>query len=101
MELELKFCDVYCSTSDFIINNIEADSEDFGEQYDTEIYPEDFFIEEYELDAFDYCCKNMLFEPIPAGIGILEKYKITINEYNEICEKLKKGLSLGFCCHCE
>jgi len=79
MKLELKVYDCLCSLSKFTINNIDADYDDFGEKYDHD--PE---------NAEDYACGDMQFNSKPYTQEILEKYKITVDEYNEICNELEE-----------
>lgn len=89
MNLVLEVYDALCETSVFTINGIRADNDDFGSKCDEGA--------EY---ADDYCCGNMQFTPKPATQNILDKYKITVSEYNEIAEKLNEGLSFGSCGWC-
>lgn len=89
MKLELTFGKWLCYCSSFEINDIRACSDDFGNQYDTDAD-----------NAPDYCCADMRFFPRPATQVILDKYNITLDEYNEICEKLEEGLSFGSCGWC-
>lgn len=89
MELELKVFSYLCELDNFIINGVEADYYDFGEKYDHN--PE---------EAEDYGCGNMKFISKPSTSKILEKYKITVEEYNEICNELKDKLSFGYCGWC-
>jgi hypothetical protein len=78
-----------CATSEFVINGIDANSDDFGWQGD--VNPE---------NAEDYCCANMRFIPRQETKEILRKYSIDKEEYDEICEKLEDGLSFGSCGWC-
>ena len=89
--MEIK-CEAYhslCALSVFEINGINADYEDFGEKEDRNPW-----------GAEDYCCGDMRFEGKRPTTEILEKYKITIDEYNEICDLLEEKLSFGACCWC-
>lgn len=88
MELKLKVFSALCALEEFEINGIKADSSDFGSQYDRD--PD---------AADDYCCGDMYFEPALATQEILDKYKISITEYNDICERLDV-LSFGCCYWC-
>jgi hypothetical protein len=101
MKLEIDFCRAYCSTSIFRINDIEADIEDFGERIDIGV---DSFYYDDDSDYGHYghyvCCKNMSFElkdPIPK---VLEKYKITKENFEEIAFILRENLSFGECSLC-
>ena len=89
MELKLSFCEYLCSASNFIINGVNADTDDFGEQYDRD-----------SENAEDYACGDMQFTRVEPTKEILEKYHITENEYSEICDKLESGLSFGSCGWC-
>lgn len=89
MDLELEIGTSLCYASTFIINGINADTNDFGEQYDAS--PD---------EAEPYGCGNMTFYPRRAAPEILNKYNITLEEYNEICGKLEDGLSFGSCGWC-
>lgn len=89
MKLELEFGKAFCFTPTFRINNIEADSRDFGEQYDRS--PE---------DAEDFACGDMQFTRVPARPEVLEKYGITVPEYELIAGQLEDGLSFGSCGMC-
>ena len=89
MELELEIYGALCSTSIFKINGIDADSNDFGSQSDTD--PD---------SAEDYACGNMEFIPHLPTQEVLDKYKITSSEYLEIASKLGEGLSFGSCGWC-
>ena len=89
MNLKLKVYECYCSTEIFEINGVNADIEDFGEQSD----------QNPDL-AQDYCCADMKFIPkLPTQV-ILDKYKISVDEYKEICDELTDGLSFGECDWC-
>lgn len=89
MKLELEFGTSLCYTPVFIINDIKAESCDFGEQYD---HGSD--------DADDYCCGDMRFERVVAKPEVLQKYGITIPEYELIAGQLETGLSFGSCGWC-
>lgn len=89
MKLKLRIYGCLCATEEFKINNIKADEEDFG-----------FTMDKDEESAEDYACGNMQFTPIEVTKEVLKKYKITEKEYDDICKKLKKGLSFGACGWC-
>jgi len=78
-----------CSLSVFTINGIDADYSDFGCQYDAD--PE---------NAEDYGCGDMIFERKDAKQWVLEKYNISLAEYDEVCENLERVLSFGSCGWC-
>ena len=89
MELKLEFGTALCYTPTFIVNSIDADEDDFGETYDRDTE-----------NAEDYGCGDMQFTGIEATTEVLQKYKITKAEYNEIVAKLEEGLSFGSCGLC-
>ena len=89
MKLELIIYRALCETSVFIINGINADYHDFGEKYDRD-----------SGNAEDYACSNMQFTGYQSTPEILEKYKITEDEYQEVVSKLEEGLSFGSCGWC-
>ncbi len=89
MNLKFEVYDYLCKMKEFEINGVEADYEDFGSTCD----------EDYE-NAEDYSCGNMKFTRENATDEILKKYNISIEEYNEICDKLDDGLSFGLCGQC-
>lgn len=90
MKLKLICSNSYCVTIAFEINGIKANSEDFGEQYDSA-----------EVEGGDGCCGDMQFNLKPITQKVLDKYYITPEEYKIISEKLKTGLSFGECDYCE
>jgi len=89
MKLELEFGTSFCYTHTFEINGISADQEDFGEKYD--ISPD---------SAHDYCCGDMQFTRVDAKPEVLEKYGISLPEYDLIAGQLEVGLSFGSCGLC-
>lgn len=89
MELKAKSMGALCELEEFIINGIKAEYDNFGDKDDIESgYTE------------PYCCGNMKFTAKPATSEILEKYKITVDEYNKVCDKLDEELSFGSCGLC-
>ena len=88
MKLEIKCYGALCSLEIFKINDIDAYEGDFGDKEDID-----------RDNAEDYCCGNMQFIPKPATQKILDKYKINVDEYNKVCEKLDV-LSFGSCGWC-
>ncbi len=88
MKLELEIFGSLCATRVFRINDVEANSCDFGEQGD-----------EDAENAEDYACGNMQFVSSGPTKEIMEKYSITESEYREVSKKLTEGLSFG-CCGC-
>lgn len=78
-----------CELQTFIIDGQNADKEDFVNQYDHDM-----------CNAEEYGCGNMQADVIPATQSILDKYGITLDEYNEIAYELSKVLSFGRCGWC-
>lgn len=90
MKLVVESYDCLCSLKEFTINGYEARYEDFGDQYDTD-----------RDNAEDYGCGDMQFIPYDSiESNVLEKYKITLEEAREVCEKLHEALSFGQCGWC-
>lgn len=89
MKLQLEFYSSWCSTAVFRINDIVADSYDFGNQDDID-----------RDSAEPYGCGNMKFEGKEPTIEVLEKYNINVTEYNFIKGQLEEGLSFGRCGWC-
>ena len=89
MKLEFEVYYALCAMSKFIINDIQAEYEDFGDKDDID-----------KEHAEDYCCGDMQFTRKESTPEILAKYNITQAEYNEICDKLTEGLSFGTCGWC-
>lgn len=89
MKLKLEFYGCLCSTEKFVINGVFADVGDFGCKED--LNPE---------DAPDYGCGNMSFVPRLPTKAVLDRYSITVDEYQSICEKLADGLHFGRCSWC-
>ena len=79
-----------CGASLFYINGMDADTDDFGEMVDCN--PE---------EAPEYGCGNRMFVIKNATQSVLDKYVITLKEYDEIARELKEKLSIGMCCMCE
>ena len=89
MDLKLDVYDALCSCAEFKINGIHADYEDFGDKYDDD-----------RENAQEYGCGNMHFHPKRSTPEILDKYKITVDEYNQIADELEDKLSFGCCGWC-
>ncbi len=90
MNLELKISGATCSTKTFVVNGVQADAAEFGEQYD----------QDQENADEDCACGDMQFNRKDSTDEVLEKYSITEAEYREIAEKLEEGLSFGCCGWC-
>ena len=71
------------------INGHSVDMGDFVVQYDHS--PE---------IAEDYSCGNMQADVIPATQKVLEKYGITLDEYNEVANEIADKVSFGCCGWC-
>jgi len=94
MDLKLEIFNALCSTKEFYINGIMAESEDFGDKADMGTHPPD-------ADEYDrYGCIDMQFTPKPATQEVLDRYNITKEEYDEIACQLAEGLSFGNCGWC-
>lgn len=76
-----------CMPSKFVVNGIDADTNDFGEKHD-------------RAPSDDYGCGDMQFTRIAPTKNVLEKYLLTEEEYSKICDDLESGLSFGSCGEC-
>lgn len=77
-----------CGLEKFTINDISADYNDFGT------------LEDIDKDnAEDYGCGDMRFIPKLAEQRVLDRYRINVDEYKEVCRRLD-CLSLGKCGLC-
>lgn len=90
MKLECKAYKGMCKLAFFTINGIEADEADFGSHYDR-----------MPKTGNSCACKDMKFIPKNPTVKVLEKYTLSINEYEQVCDKLDKELSFGACCFCD
>ena len=86
MLLELSVYSALCATEAFVINGVGADSNDFGKQED--VSPE---------TAEPYGCGDMQFTPSPPTSAVLNKYKITRDEYGAVSRRLEEPLGFGEC----
>jgi len=90
MKLIIKpFHSLPCKLEVFIINGIAANSMDFGDVYDHN-----------EKAKEPYGCGDMYFEPKLPTSEVLQRYNITVDEYNTICRELEKKLFVGECGWC-
>lgn len=89
MKVELEVYDALCETKVFKVNDVDADWCDFGDKFDHD-----------RENAEPYCCGDMRFVAGTATQAILDKYKINIDEFNQICEMLSDKLSWGNCGWC-
>jgi hypothetical protein len=78
-----------CELEHFEINGMRADYDDFGEKYDHD-----------SENAEDYGCGDMRFDSKAATEEVLNKYGITTEEYDKICDELEEKLSFGCCGWC-
>ena len=85
----LKTDSVYCGAYTFTIRRKAADINDFGTLDDTN-----------EKCAPDWGCGNMCFTPKFPTQEILDKYKISVDEYKQITEALEDGFAYGCCDMC-
>lgn len=88
MILEIKVYETLCELEIFRVNGVDGDYDDFGIKED--IHPDG-----------SYGCGNMCFVPKLPTNKILDKYKITADEYLKICEKLEDVLHFGCCGWCD
>jgi len=89
MEYTLTIYGCLCATKEFVINGISADSGDFGTQGDRNSW-----------EAEDYACADMQFNREPATQTILDKYGISLDEYDTIASELEDRFSFGSCGWC-
>jgi len=89
VKLKLEVYGHLCSTRMFTINGKRAESRDFGDQYDANTE-----------EAEEYGCGDMQFFRRESYKEILDKYKITEEEYDKVCDKLSHLLSFGRCGWC-
>lgn len=87
MKVILEVFACLCELRKFTIDDMHANYDDFGDKFDT-LYSE------------EYGCGNMKFFPKPATQDVLDKYRISIDEYNAITQELEKKLSFGSCNWC-
>jgi hypothetical protein len=88
---EIKVSKWLCYCPIFTVKGIKADDSDFGDKEDIDCHCE---------DKPDHGCGNMTFTPKLATQKVLDKYGITVDEYNEIASVLEDGLSFGYCGLC-
>jgi hypothetical protein len=89
MKLEFKMFGALCEHEVFNINDVRATYEDFGDKFDRR--PD---------KAEPYGCGDMRFTSKPATQDVLDKYKITLEDYNNICSMLEDKMSWGECGWC-
>lgn len=90
MELVIKpFGALPCELEVFTINGITADYRDFGNTFDHN-----------EEAAEPYGCGEMRFESKLPTTEVLQRYNITVDEYNTVCIELRNKLDVGECGWC-
>lgn len=86
MELIIESCYALpCNLKVFKING--KDQDDFGDTYDAK-------------NSEIYSCADMQFDPRSSIKEVLDKYNITEEEYNKICDELEDKLFVGRCGYC-
>ena len=88
-KLRLEVCGAFCRMSVFRINGIDAVTEDFGCGADEDPY-----------HAFLEGCGNRVFRRIPATDEVMNKYGISLEDYDEVAGRLEELLSFGSCSWC-
>ena len=76
-----------CVEDEFIINNKKADVSDFGRIYNHGV-------------GNTNCCESMRFESAEPSSKVLRKYRISLDEYDEICSYLAGKFTIGRCSVC-
>ncbi len=86
-----------CEAQKFVVNGIEGDKSDFGDNGDVGGFDYEFG----PLDDENWACADNQFTPhetIPDGV--LDKYGITEDEYRGVQEKCKELFAVGGCGWC-
>jgi hypothetical protein len=78
-----------CSLATFTINGMDADKDDFGDSSDID-----------SDNAEEYGCGNHVFQGKMPTQAVLDKYKITVDEYSTIVRELESKLDVGSCGWC-
>lgn len=89
MKLEIEVYSALCSLATFIINDIEAEEEEFVDKYDHS--PD---------EAEEYGCGSMEADIIAPTEEVLKKYNISREEHEEIAGKVAELVSFGACGRC-
>lgn len=90
MEIEIKpYYALPCSLEVFTINGKEADESDFGDSGD-----------DSPGTAEPYGCGDHRFHGKMPTQKILDKYKISVDEYSTIVSELEEKLAVGSCGWC-
>lgn len=86
---DIKVSKWFCWCPVFTVKGKKADECDFGDGEDVDFD-----------DGLQRGCGNKVFVVRPATQRVLDKYGITVDEYNEIADVLAEGLSFGRCTLC-
>jgi hypothetical protein len=86
-----KYGGLPCSLERFVINGINADTDDFGSGSDKG---------SREQECEPYGCANWIFVGKPPTEKVLIKYCIRLEEYNYVVSQLERTLSVGSCGMC-
>lgn len=76
-----------CVEDEFTINGKKAEVSDFGLVYNHGV-------------GNTNCCESMRFESIEPTNKVLRKYRINLDEYDEICSYLADKFTIGKCDIC-
>lgn len=76
-----------CVDKEFIVNGKKAEVSDFGLVYN-------------HGTGNTNCCESMRFESIEPTNKVLRKYRINLEEYDEICNYLADKFTIGKCDIC-
>lgn len=76
-----------CVDEEFIVNGKKAEVSDFGLVYN-------------HGTGNTNCCESMRFESIEPTNKVLRKYRINLEEYDEICSYLADKFTIGKCDIC-
>lgn len=76
-----------CVDEEFIVNGKKAEVSDFGLVYN-------------HGTGKTNCCESMRFESIEPTNKVLRKYRINLEEYDEICSCLADKFTIGKCDIC-
>lgn len=86
-----------CEAQEFVINGVKGDKSDFGHNGDVGSF-------DYEYDDWaeeNWSCADNQFTPHnEPPEGVLEKYKITEEQYREVQEHCATTFSVGGCGWC-
>ena len=85
-----------CEAQTFKINGEDAELEEFGE------YEYGDYAECQDEDIRQWGCYNKYFVPLPyeKNMDVADKYWLTEEEYDELCDKLREKFAIGTCGWC-